>query len=79
MDSSKDFSAIHELLPDPNKITTPNDLPHTMIFTNSVNDTQTICRDLRRCYGPQFHRHIDFLHAHCTRKAKRCVMKHFQK
>ena len=79
MDSSKDFSAIHELLPDLNKITMANDLPHTIIFTNSINDTQTICQDLQRHYGPQFHRHIDFLHAHRTRKAKQHVMKHFWK
>lgn len=79
MDSSKDFSAIHALLPDPNKITTPKDLPHTIIFTNSINDTQTICQDLWKRYRPQFHRHIDYLHAHRTRKAKRRVMKNFRK
>ena len=79
MDSSKDYSAIHALLPDPNEIATPADLPHSIIFTNSVNDTQIICRDLRRRYGPQFRKHIDFLHAHRTRKAKRRVMRNFRK
>ena len=79
MDSSKDYSAIHALLPDPNEITMPDDLPHAIIFTNSVNDTQIICRDLRRHYGPQFRKHIDFLHAHRTRKAKRRVMRNFHK
>ena len=79
MNSSKDFSAVHTLLPDPNKIMTPKDLPHTIIFTNSINNTQTICWDLQRCFRSQFCRHIDYLHAHRTRKAKWRVMKHFWK
>ena len=79
MDSSKDYSAIHTLLPDPNEIVTPADLPHSIIFTNSVNNTQIICHDLCRRYGPQFHKHIDFLHAHCTWKAKQHVMRNFCK
>ena len=54
MDSSKDYSAVHTLLPDPDEIAMPDDLPHSIIFTNSVNNTQIICCDLHRHYGPQF-------------------------
>jgi bloom syndrome protein len=79
MDSAKDYEAIHKFLPDPNKITTAEDFEKTIIFTNAVNLTQVLCRDLRKRYGRQWHHYIDFLHANRTAKAKRRVMKQFRK
>jgi bloom syndrome protein len=79
MDSSKDYEAIHKILPDPNKITTADDFEKTIIFTNTVNSTQVICRDLWKRYGRQWHHYIDFLHANRTAKAKQRVMKLFRK
>ncbi|KIL53766.1 hypothetical protein M378DRAFT_19589 [Amanita muscaria Koide BX008] len=79
MDGSKDYKAVYNNLPDPNSIVSAEDLPKTIVFTNSVNTTQVLCRDLRLRYGSQFHRHIDFLHAHRTAKAKRRVMDLFGK
>jgi bloom syndrome protein len=78
MDGSKDYKAIYDVLPDPNSVSAKEDFKKTIIFTNSVNATQILCRDVRRHYGPNFRRHIDFLHAHRTAKAKRRVMKLFR-
>ncbi|KIL55563.1 hypothetical protein M378DRAFT_134069 [Amanita muscaria Koide BX008] len=78
MDGSNDYKAIYDILPDPNAISSGEDLPKTIIFTNSVNATQHLCRDLRQHYGYFFHPHIDFLHAHRTAKAKRRIMKLFR-
>ena len=64
MDGSKDYKAIYDVLPDPNSITSAEDLQKTIIFTNSVNTTQILCRDLWQRYGSRFCPHIDFLHAH---------------
>ena len=79
MDGSKDYKAIRDVLPNPNSVTSKDDLRKTIIFTNSVNLTQVLCRDVRRYYGTNFRIHIDFLHAHRTAKAKRRVMKLFRK
>jgi bloom syndrome protein len=79
MDSSKDYKAIYDVLPDPNSISSGDDIPKAIIFTNTVNATQVLCHDVRQHYGPKFRHHIDFLHAHRTTKAKRRVMKLFRK
>ena len=79
MDNSKDYRAIHKILPDPNTITTADNFEKTIIFTNTINSTQIICRDLRKRYGRQWHHYIDFLHANRSPRAKRRVMKLFRK
>jgi superfamily II DNA helicase RecQ len=78
MDGSSDYKAIHGILPDPTTISTEANLPKTLIFTNAVNLTQVVSRDLRLHYGASIRQHISFLHAHRTTKAKNRVMKRFK-
>jgi superfamily II DNA helicase RecQ len=78
IDGSKDYKAIRGILPDPTTISTAANLPKTLIFTNAVNLTQVVSRDLRLHYGASSRQHISFLHAHRTAKAKHRVMKLFQ-
>ncbi|KAJ7474944.1 P-loop containing nucleoside triphosphate hydrolase protein [Mycena latifolia] len=78
MNGGKDYNAIYPLLPDPAKVHSADDLPKSIIFTNSVKKTQVICRHIRHRY-PNLRGAIDFLHAHRTAKAKRRVMKQFRK
>lgn len=76
MKSSTDYDAIFDLLP---QTTTCDELPKTIIFANSVNETQVICRELRRRYPSDMYACFDYLHAHRTPKAKRRVMAKFRK
>ena len=79
MDGSNDYKAIHSILPNPTNISTaPANLPKTLIFTNAVNLTQVISRDLRLYYGATFYRQISYLHAHRTAKAKFQVVNLFK-
>lgn len=78
MDGSNDYKAIHSILPDPTTISPAADLPKTLIFTNAVNLTQVVSRDLRLYYGATFYRQISYLHAHRTAKAKFRVVNLFK-
>jgi superfamily II DNA helicase RecQ len=78
MNGSKDYKAVYDILPDPNSITSSADFQKTIVFTNSVNGTQILCRDLQQRYSSTFQSHIDFLHAHRTAKAKQHVMRLFR-
>jgi superfamily II DNA helicase RecQ len=79
IDGSNDYKALHGILPDPTTISTPAaNLPKTLIFTNAVNLTQVVSRDLRLHYGASFRQLISFLHAHRTAKAKYRVIKLFK-
>ena len=40
---SKDFTTVCKYLPHPEVVTSPGDLPKSIIFTNSVNNTQILC------------------------------------
>jgi bloom syndrome protein len=79
MDNAKDFHALDQYFPDPQHILSCDDIPKTIVFTNSVNQTQVICRYLRERLGPQFHDYIGYLHANRTAKAKHKIMKRFRK
>lgn len=79
IDGSQDFCSVLAQLPLPNDVMVPQDFPKTLIFTNSVNLTQILCREIRKHYANQFNVNIDFLHANRTAKAKRRVMKRFRK
>ena len=78
MDGSNDYKAIHSILPDPTTLSTAATPPKTLIFTNAVNLTQVVSRDLRLYYRPSYYQHISFLHAYRTAKAKYRVMKLFK-
>ncbi|KAJ6526206.1 P-loop containing nucleoside triphosphate hydrolase protein [Mycena sp. CBHHK59/15] len=78
MKSSKDYAAIDSHLPDPAEVTSPDDVPKTIVFANNVKKTQILSSHLRRRY-PQISDSITFLHAHRTAKAKRRIMKEFRK
>lgn len=77
INSTKDFAGLHAALPDPQSVNSPDDLPKTIVFTNSVNLSPIICRDPRNHYGAQFASSIDYLHAHHTTQGKQRVMKRF--
>ena len=79
MNNSKDYWAIHKILPDLNMITTADNFEKTIIFTNTINSTQIICWDLRKYYGRWWHHCVDFLCANWSPRAKQRVMKIFQK
>lgn len=79
IDGSKDYRAVQEQLPAPSKVTSPQSFQKTLIFTNSVNTTQFLCREIREHYGNNYNSSIDYLHANRTSKAKRRVMKLFRK
>ncbi|RDB26965.1 Bloom syndrome [Hypsizygus marmoreus] len=79
MDGAKDFAAVREHLPCPDQVTSPEDFKKTIIFTNVVNDTQILCRDLRKHYDNKYDDSIAYLHANRTTKAKRRIMKWFLK
>ena len=67
MEGSKDFTAVCKYLPRPEVVTSPADFPKSIIFTNSVNDTQILCRKLRQYYGNKYDHCFGYLHAHRTR------------
>lgn len=62
MKSSTDYSALDKLLP--LQASSPDEIPKTIIFTNSVNGTQFVCRYVRQKFPRYMHGSIDFLHAH---------------
>lgn len=74
---STDFDALYQYFPE--NVTSPADLQKTLIFTNVVNHTQQICRQLRKHFGHQLRQSIDYLHRHRTAKAKQRVMRRFRK
>ncbi|KAF8207647.1 P-loop containing nucleoside triphosphate hydrolase protein [Mycena galopus ATCC 62051] len=78
MNGGKDYAAVDPYLPDPATVKSRRDLPKCIIFTNAVKKTQIMCGHVRSRY-PHLRGAIDFLHAHRTAKAKRRVMRQFQR
>jgi superfamily II DNA helicase RecQ len=52
INGSTDFNALFTYFPV--NASSPDDLKKTIIFTNVVNHTQKICRELRKQFGPRF-------------------------
>ncbi|KAF8812628.1 P-loop containing nucleoside triphosphate hydrolase protein [Phlegmacium glaucopus] len=59
--------------------TLPQDLIKSIIFTNSVNSTQLIAKDVRSWLPKHLQKYVGYLHANRTPEAKRKVMKYFHK
>jgi superfamily II DNA helicase RecQ len=77
MENSTDYAALESLLNA--GATSPTDLPKTIIFANSVPQTQVICRHVHSFYPHHLRGYIAFLHAHRTPKAKWHIMKRFRR
>ncbi|KAF7289543.1 Bloom syndrome [Mycena chlorophos] len=79
MKSSEDFAALDALLPAQEDVHTANDIPKTLIFTNSIKLTHRIVSYLRRHYGSRFDDAFAPYHAHRSPLAKELVMDDFDR
>lgn len=76
INGSDDFEALRPLLA--NNVTTYDDMNKTIVFTNTVNATQTTCKKVRQFYPKPLRKYVDYLHAHRTPAAKKRVMRRFR-
>ncbi|KAF8816985.1 P-loop containing nucleoside triphosphate hydrolase protein [Phlegmacium glaucopus] len=76
INSSTDYKALRPHL---SHCSTAQDLIKSIIFTNSVNSTQLIAKDVRSWLPKHLRKYVGYLHANRTPEAKRKVMKYFRK
>ena len=76
INGSDDYEALRPLLA--SNVTKAENMTKTIVFTNTVNGTQTTCKQVRQFFPKPLHKYVDFLHAHCTPSAKRHVMRRFR-
>ncbi|KAI5891101.1 P-loop containing nucleoside triphosphate hydrolase protein [Schizophyllum commune H4-8] len=76
IDSAHDYSALKELLSVNAK--KPDDIVKTIVFVNSRNGTQEVCREVRKLLPRHLRKHVDFLHAVRKDRTKRRIMRRFR-
>jgi superfamily II DNA helicase RecQ len=76
INGSDDYEALRPLLA--NNVTKTDDMTKTIVFTNTVNGTQTTCKRVRQFFPKSLCKYVDFLHAHRTPRAKKRVMRRFR-
>ncbi|CAA7271578.1 unnamed protein product [Cyclocybe aegerita] len=78
MNSSTDFKALKPLLTRKPNPSTPDDFHKSIVFIDSVQSSHQVLREVRSWYPRHLRKHIDFLHAHRSPKAKRRAMRRFR-
>ncbi|KAL1746002.1 P-loop containing nucleoside triphosphate hydrolase protein [Schizophyllum fasciatum] len=77
INSARDYSALKDLLSvDAQE---RKDLVKTIVFVNSRNGTQEVCREVRRLLPRRLRRYVDFLHAVRKDWTKRKIMQRFRR
>jgi superfamily II DNA/RNA helicase len=76
INGSDDYEALRLLLA--NNVTKVEDFTKTIVFTNTVNAMQTMCKRVRQFFPKHLQKYVDYLHAHRTVRAKRRVMRRFR-
>ena len=76
IDSAHDYSALKDLLSVNAK--KPDDIVKTIVFVNSRNGTQEVCREVRKLLPRHLRKHVDFLHAVRKDRTKRRIMRRFR-
>jgi superfamily II DNA helicase RecQ len=59
-------------------VSTADNIKKTIVFTNTVNSTQTTCKKVRQFFPKPLRHYVDYLHAHRTPSAKKRVMRRFR-
>lgn len=76
INGSDDYEALRPLLAE--NVTRYEDLKKSIVFTNTVNATQTTCKKVRQFFPKHLRKYVSYLHAHRTPAAKRRVMRRFR-
>lgn len=76
IEAADDYEALRPLLAQ--DVLTRDDFIKLMVFVNTRNATQTVCRHVRLFYPKHLRSCIDYLHAHRTARAKKRVMRRFR-
>jgi hypothetical protein len=68
INGSDDYEALRPLLA--KDVMEREDIDKTIVFTNTVNGTQTTCKKVHAFFPKTLRRYVDYLHAHHTLQAK---------
>ena len=79
INSSTDYNALRPYLSRCSTPSTAQDLVKSIIFTNSVNGTQLITKNVRLWLPKHLQKYVGYLHANRTPEVKRKVMKNFRR
>lgn len=75
---SDDYEALQPYLADNVKTVEDIKKKKTIVFTNTVNGTQMTCKKVQQMFPKPLHHYVDYLHSHCTSRAKARVIRRFR-
>ncbi|KAL4255137.1 hypothetical protein AB1N83_012918 [Pleurotus pulmonarius] len=76
MKNSTDFKALRSFIN--TEATSCVDIPKTLVFGNSINTVQAMCKKVRSWLHPSLHQHARYIHALLSSRARRRIMKRFR-